>query len=129
MAPGNVACIFGAPGAGKSLIGPHIAYQVALGEPVFGMRTRQGSAFYIAAEDPHGMQGRIAALVIRQGHAPRFQLVVELSDLFDDKSSDLDGLAEAVEQERPSIIIIAALITSCNAQAPTSCPKTASSIL
>lgn len=106
IAPGDVACIFGAPGAGKSLIAPHIGYQVALGDTAFGMRTRPGGVLYVAAEDPHGMKSRITALAIRQGHASLFRIVEGVSDLFADESPDLDALTEAVEEERPALIII-----------------------
>lgn len=41
IAPGQVGCIFGEPGAGKSLIAPRLAYAVAQGEEVFGLRTKQ----------------------------------------------------------------------------------------
>lgn len=106
IASGNVVCIFGAPGTGKSLLGPFIAYQVALGEPAFGLRTKQGLAFYVAAEDPHGMKNRIAALAIRQGHASHFRLVNGVSDLFADDSPDLKALTGAIEKERPALIVI-----------------------
>lgn len=106
IAPGNIACIFGAPGAGKSLIGPHIGYQVALGETAFGMRTRAGNVFYVAAEDPHGMKGRIKALTIRQGHVSHFHLVEGLSDLFVHDSKDMEALEKAVQEKRPVLIII-----------------------
>ena len=62
LAPGDVGCIYGAPGAGKSLISPHLGYAVAQGRSAFGMRTKPGRVFYVAAEDPHGMRGRVSAL-------------------------------------------------------------------
>jgi KaiC/GvpD/RAD55 family RecA-like ATPase len=106
IAPGDVVCIFGAPGAGKSLIAPHIGYQVALGELAFGLRTKPGLVFYVAAEDPHGMQNRVAAITIRQGHAPNFHVVDGVTDLFDDDSPDLETLLEAVDERRPALIVI-----------------------
>ncbi len=106
IAPRDVACIFGAPGAGKSLIAPHIGYQVALGEPAFAMRAKPGRVFYVAVEDAHGMRNRIAALAIRQGHAPLFQMVEGVADIFAEDSADLEALAEAVEEQRPALIFI-----------------------
>ena len=47
----------GAPGAAKSLLGPHLGYAVAQGREAFGMRTRQGGVLYVAAEDARGMRG------------------------------------------------------------------------
>lgn len=102
---GDVACIFGEPGAGKSLIAPYIGYQVAHGESAFGMRTKQGTVFYVAAEDAYGMQGRVQALAQRQGHTPDFRLIEGISDLSED-SDHLEWLAEQVAEHRPSLIVI-----------------------
>jgi len=71
-ARGDVACMVGAPGAGKSLLGPRLGYAVAQGEEVFGRRVRQGGVFYVAAEDGHGMRGRVKALRQRHGGADAF---------------------------------------------------------
>lgn len=106
IAPRDITCVFGAPGQGKSLLGPYISYQIATGSDAFGMRTKQGTAFYLAAEDPHGMRGRVAALTIRQGHAPRFRLVEGVSDLLSEESPDLPAIKEAIEKEEPSLIVI-----------------------
>jgi KaiC/GvpD/RAD55 family RecA-like ATPase len=102
---GDVACIFGEPGAGKSLIAPHIGYQVALGETAFGMRTKQGVVFFVAAEDAYGMQGRVRALAQRQGDTADFRLIDGISDLSED-SDHLDWLTEQVAEHRPSLIVI-----------------------
>ncbi|MBS0483211.1 MAG: AAA family ATPase [Proteobacteria bacterium] len=106
LAPGDMACIFGAPGAGKSLIAPFIGYQVALGETAFGMSTKPGVVLYVAAEDPHGMQGRVKALSERQGHAPDFLLIEGVSDLLDDESPDLESLLDVVRDREPALIFI-----------------------
>lgn len=105
-APADLVCIFGAPGAGKSLIAPHIAYAVARGAEVFGMRTRAGAVMYVAAEDPHGMRGRIAALRRRQGEAAGFVLVEGVSNLFDADSDDLASLRAAIKERKPALIVI-----------------------
>lgn len=106
LARGDVACIFGPPGAGKSLIGPHIAYQVALGEEAFGLRTKPGLAFYVAAEDEAGLHERVSGILARQGDTPNFKLVGGVSDLFSDDAPDLNELLDAVEQQRPALIVI-----------------------
>src|SRR5690606_20600600 len=81
IAPGDVGCLFGAPGVGKSLIAPHIGYTVAQGRSAFQMRSRSGEIFYVAAEDETGMKGRVRALKERWGDAPHFTLVAGVSDL------------------------------------------------
>ena len=106
LAPGDVGCIFGAPGAGKSLIGPHIGYMVAQGKAAFEMRTRPGSVFYVAAEDPYGMQSRVSALLQEHGDAPDFALVQGVSDLLAEDSPDLAALKEAIAERRPSLIFL-----------------------
>ena len=106
IAEGDVGCIFGAPGAGKSLIAPFIGYQVALGESAFGMRTKQGTVFYCAAEDATGLRQRVAALRNRQGDAPALRVVSGISDLYAEDSPDLEQLLAAVKAERPKLIVI-----------------------
>ena len=106
LAPGDVGCIFGAPGAGKSLISPHIGYAIARGAEAFGMRSKAGKVFYVAAEDPHGMRGRVTALKMRHGDAPGFNLVEGVSDLLSEGSPDLAALLEAVEAQRPSLVFL-----------------------
>ena len=112
LVPGDVGCIFGAPGAGKSLIAPHLGYRVAQGLQAFGMRTRPGSVFYVAAEDPHGMRGRIQALQMAHGNAEAFQLVQGVSDLLSTDSPDLTALMEAVDAQRPALIFLDTLAMS-----------------
>lgn len=112
LAPGDLACIFGAPGAGKSLIAPHLGYHAALGCTAFRMRTKPGRVFYIAAEDPHGMRGRVTALRLRHGDAPDFILVEGVSDLLTSGSPDLTALRAAVAEQRPSLVFLDTLAMS-----------------
>lgn len=106
LAPGDVGCIFGAPGAGKSLIAPYLGYRMSQGESAFAMRTKAGGVFYVAAEDPHGMRGRITALKLRHGAAPEFTLVDGVSDLLTQGSGDLAALMAAVRERKPSLIFV-----------------------
>lgn len=106
IAPGDVGCIFGPPGAGKSIIAPHIGYRVAQGAEAFGMRTKAGEVFYVAAEDPHGMKARVRALKIQHDDAPGFSLVEGVSDLLSEDSADLAALAALVEARRPAVVFI-----------------------
>ena len=106
LAPRDVACIFGAPGAGKSLISPHLGYRVAQGEYAFNMRTKPGKVLYIAAEDAHGMQGRVSALRRRHGKADDFRLIGGVSDLFIKESGDLKAVRALAKSYLPQIIFI-----------------------
>ncbi len=112
VAPGQVGCIFGDPGAGKSLIAPRLAYAVAQGSEAFGLRTRQGGVFYVACEDEEGMAGRMTALHTDLGEAPSIYLVRGCSDLFSPGqiqgkgSLDAEALRLEVKARKPKLIII-----------------------
>lgn len=106
LAPSDIASIFGPPGAGKSTIAPHIGYMTSLGDTAFGMRTKPGIVFYVAAEDATGLRQRVRALMLRHDDAPNFRVVGGVSNLFDEDSADLDALTEAVADQLPQLIII-----------------------
>lgn len=112
IAPRDVACIFGAPGGGKSTIAPHLGYQVARGETAFGLRTKPGSVLYVAAEDAHGMKNRVAALRRRDGDAASFYVVDGVTDLLEEDSPDLAALREIVDDKRPALIFLDTLAMS-----------------
>lgn len=106
IAPYQIGCIFGDPGAGKSLIAPYIGYSVAQGRKIFGRRAKLGLVFYVAAEDQAGMETRITALRAKHGDADSFKLVTGVSDLFSTNSLNLLELQNQVMQHRPSLIFI-----------------------
>jgi hypothetical protein len=76
------------------------------------MRTKPGLIFYVAAEDPQGMRGRVTALRKRHGDAPDFELVEDVSDLLTDKSEDLKALRAAIAARKPAIIFLDTLALS-----------------
>ena len=111
LAERDVGCIVGAPGVGKSLLAPLLAYLVAQGRDVFGRRTRAGATFYVAAEDQDGMRGRVMALRNEHGDAESFTLVAGVSDLLREDvagkgSRDYRALRKAVKERRPSLVVI-----------------------
>jgi len=111
LAERDVGCIVGAPGAGKSLLAPFIGYAVAQGERVFGHRTRAGGVLYVAAEDGHGMRGRVKALKDTHGDADAFRLVDGVADLLNSQvagkpSPDLGALLKAVKERKPALIVV-----------------------
>lgn len=81
IAPGDLALIIGQPGAGKSVLAPYLAHAIAAGRSVFGRRVKRGPVLYIAAEDPHGMRMRAAALRVVHGEADGLHIAAEPVDL------------------------------------------------
>lgn len=112
IAPGQIGCVFGEPGAGKSLLAPRLAYAVAQGEEVFGLPTKPGAVFYVACEDEDGMAGRVSALRADLGPADAFHLVRGCSDLFSPGriegkgSPDLEALFRQVKTVKPKLVVI-----------------------
>ena len=104
LSAGDVACLLGAPGAGKSVLAPHLAYAVAQGRPVFGRRTKPGRVFYVAAEDPHGMRQRVHALRLGQGDADGFALVEGVGNLLD--PAEGDQLRALIAEHRPALVVL-----------------------
>lgn len=108
---GDVGCVIGAPGVGKSVFAPDLAYAVAQGREFHGRRVKQGKVFYVAAEDAHGMQARLTALRDRYGNADDLELVMGVSDLLNvDKgkrwSPNMVALAKAVKADQPALVVI-----------------------
>ncbi len=111
IAKRDVGCIVGAPGVGKSVLAPSLAFAVAQGRAVHGKRVQRGLVFYVAAEDEHGMRGRVTALKAEHGDADGFTLVGGVTDLL---SEDVSGhgsrhfraLRKAVKERRPSLVVI-----------------------
>lgn len=106
LAERDVGCLFGPPGAGKSLLAPLMAYRLSQGEPFFGLRTRPGPTLYVAAEDESGMERRVSALRLAHGDAPGFGLVKGVADLLNPSSGDLAWLLAEVAERKPALIVI-----------------------
>ncbi len=106
LAERDVACLFGPPGAGKSLLAPLLAYRLAQGAAFFGLRTRSGSTLYVAAEDESGMERRVNALRLAHGDADGFGLVKGVADLLNTSSGDLAWLASEVQRRKPALIVV-----------------------
>jgi hypothetical protein len=112
IGPSQVGCIFGDPGAGKSVMAPRLAYAVAQGSEIFGLRNRPGGVFYVACEDEAGMAARVTALHHGLGEAPGFKLVTGASDLFSPGpakgkgSPHLEAMRRAFKAEAPKLVVI-----------------------
>jgi hypothetical protein len=106
LAARDVGCIYGAPGAGKSVIAPYIAYAVAQGREVFGRRVKPGRVLYVPAEDQHGMKSRVHALLMKHEDAPDFRLADGVTDLHAGKETDLEFLQRSADELKPALIVI-----------------------
>ena len=118
LAPRQVACVFGAPGSGKSALAPYLAWCVAQGESFFSKDTEQGTVFYVSPEDDFGMARRITALRRRYGDAPGFYRVSPdggpWSDFFVEGSKHISQLRELIDAHRPALVVIDTLASGFN---------------
>lgn len=103
LAPGDVAALIGPPGAGKSILAPHLAYALAQGRAVFNLRTKPGRILYLVAEDFSGMRQRIHALKLRYGNSDNFA-VVDVENLRDPET--VKDLRAAVAYWKPSLVVL-----------------------
>lgn len=107
IARGDVGCIFGEPGAGKSVLAPYLALRVASGQPAFGMKTVAGPVLYIGAEDPQGMGQRLRALAAGYGHTDNLHFVDGLAGIMaEDKSPEMSDLLKCIGAVKPTMIVI-----------------------
>ena len=105
IAEGNLVTIVGQPGAGKSVLTPYLGYMVALGEPAFGMRTRQGGVLYLATENEKDMRKRVRVLRDRFGSTDNFHVVSDSGGRFRDIAF-LERLKRLIAARRPSLIVV-----------------------
>jgi len=61
LGAGELSCIFGPPGSGKSVLAGDLAAHVAAGRPWFGRRIQQGGVLYVAIERAPLVKRRLAA--------------------------------------------------------------------
>lgn len=85
---GDIACIYGQPGVGKSILAPYLGYCVALGMPFFGRATKVGKVLYVAAEDYDGIVSRYKAKKIRIGQTQNYRITGAIYDLYEPYSHD-----------------------------------------
>ncbi len=110
IAPGDLGCIFGQPGTGKSVIGPLISYRLANGQRVFNSKVIEAGVFYVAAEDPYGMERRFVGLRRHYGGDQGPTLVTGIHDLT--KPAQFQALADAIKAANPGLVIIDTLADS-----------------
>jgi archaellum biogenesis ATPase FlaH len=110
LSRGEVACIFGSPGAGKSMFALRMAYAVSRGDPISGMRTENGPVLYLAYEDFDGITRRIAGLYSRVGPSDNFNLWSDVGNLYaedeEGNSYPIYKLAKYAREHRISLIVI-----------------------
>lgn len=105
IAQRDMVTVVGAPGVGKSVLAPHLAYSVAQGRPVCGKRTRKGVVLYLAAENDRDMQKRIAALRTRHGACPDLHMLPACGGKFRDNDF-LRKLRRLIQRLKPSLIVV-----------------------
>lgn len=96
-AEGLVALI-GSPGAGKTFLALDLAAHIAAGRPWFGRKTSTGLVVYVAAEDPHGLRLRLAALRDAGGFPAELPLALLAGDFDLRKPGDIQRLADHLRE-------------------------------
>jgi hypothetical protein len=104
LTPGDLACIFGPPGAGKTVIAPHMGLRLRRVATCFGRRTRPGTVFYVPFEDTDGVRDRAEGLRLTHPGDAKFTVVDGFTNLFDD--SQVAELLELVAEHKPSLTFI-----------------------
>lgn len=101
---GSFCMIFGQPGAGKSVLAPHLAVCVAAGQQFFDHRVRQAPVLYVAGEDILGIRQRFEALRRVHGPVPGLKLIAEAMDLAE--FAHQKALGRAIIAHRPGLVIL-----------------------
>src|SRR5690242_2211207 len=93
---GALACVYGAPGDGKTFLTLGWALCVATGTPWQGREVHQGRVVYVATEGGSGLKKRARAWLQRHGisDAPDVFMLVEAINLCE----DIEAIIEAIHQ-------------------------------
>ncbi|MFY0634063.1 MAG: AAA family ATPase [Vannielia sp.] len=111
IGPGQIGCIFGEPGSGKSVISPYLGYCIAQGGSFFGRKTVAGLVYYVACEDDTGLAYRSLGLQAVRGDTSNFILIQGGSDFFSAGeikgrgSPQLEALLKAVRERKPRLVV------------------------
>lgn len=110
LSRGELACIFGSPGAGKSMLALRLAYAVSRGDPISGIRTENGSVLYLAYEDFEGVTRRIAGLYQHIGPTEKLLLMPDIGNLYaedeEGNSYPVYKIAKYARENHISLIVI-----------------------
>lgn len=103
---GELVVIFGDSGSGKTFLAMDMGMAIARGEPWRGLRVKQGTVAYIAAEDSHGVRMRAKAYAefnkIENGQMPFY--ILGASPNFRDQNN-MTEVAKAVRALGPVSLI------------------------
>jgi hypothetical protein len=95
LIPANgLVALIGSPGAGKSFLALDLAAHIAAGRQWFGRKTSTGLVVYVAAEDPHGLRLRVAALRDAGGFPAELPLALLTADFDLRKAGDIRRLTD-----------------------------------
>jgi len=100
----SLAAIYGAPGAGKSLLALDIGLSVATRQPWQGREVIDGPVLYIAAEDPPGIAQRARAWRSRHGELGRSAWLKRAVHLLDPYA--VTELCDLVARVAPALVVV-----------------------
>ena len=112
----SMGMLFGASGSYKSFVALSLALHVAHGLNWCGLRTKQRSVLYCAAEGGAGIYRRVAALKQQHGWHDTDQFRVCITPLVLNQQAHVEALRKAIEAlpERPGLLFIDTLSQSSN---------------
>ena len=105
ISEGDLVCVYGPPGSGKSVFVPYLCSCVGRGAPFFGLKTQMGSCLYVAAEDPSGLSTRIKATTIKHGSSSNVFLVEGMTDLGASDGKQLKELSSIIKKIKPKVVV------------------------
>ncbi len=103
---GDLVCLFGPPGCGKSVLIPYLCLMVARGDLFFGLKTNPGVVFLLSPEDPNGNGCMVRAVADTYGASNQVYLIEGLTDLGAEDGRQLKELIELINEKKPSLIVI-----------------------
>jgi hypothetical protein len=113
LGPGDIGAVLGESGSGKSVVLPYLAYCVALGQPFFGRRVKQGRVLYFAAENGEGLERRLQALGDAMGDpGDRLLTVIEDVNLSGGERDMLQRFADTINYYEADLAIVDTLFAA-----------------
>lgn len=105
IAPAEMSVWWGQPKAGKTFLVTYAAFSLAQGRRIFGRHVRACDVLYCACEGTSGIAGRLRALEMHHGDAPRLHVIAQPLDLLR-PDADLSALITAIQEHGADVVVL-----------------------